>query len=95
MTSVSKEFIIHACEQALRFTRVSKWAELSEELKVQLSFNMGAMALGLNLSKEDGFLALYNAQTEKISMEQFNKHLQFIILSHKIAVDDANVARPF
>lgn len=95
MTMMSKDFIIHACEQVLRFTRVSKWDELSEELKVQMSFNMGAVALGLNLSKGDGFLALYNARTEKISMEQFHKHLRSIILSHKIIVDEAKVARPF
>ena len=44
-----ENFTIHACEQALRFTRVDKWDDLSEEVKVQLGFNMGAMALGLEL----------------------------------------------
>ncbi|MEI7961308.1 MAG: hypothetical protein WCI04_03145 [archaeon] len=93
---VSKEeFTLHACEQILRFTRVSKWDDLSEELKVQLSFNMGVVALGLNLSKEEGYLSLQNARNGKVSMEEFHKHIRSIILSHKIIVDDAKVARPF
>lgn len=95
MALTQEEFITHACEQVLRFSRVNKWNDLSEELKVQLGFNMGAMALGLNLSKEDGFLALSNARNEIISMKQFHEHLKALILSHKIVVDEAKVARPF
>ncbi|MBU2406525.1 MAG: hypothetical protein KKA26_00915, partial [Nanoarchaeota archaeon] len=78
-----------------RFTQVKKWDDLSEELKVQLGFNMGAMALGLNLSKEDGFLALSNAREGKISMEKFHKHIRVITLSYKITVDEGKVLRPF
>jgi hypothetical protein len=88
-------FVTHACEQVLRFTQASNWDALSEELKVQLGFNMGALALGLNLSKEDGFLALANARLEDISMEEFREHLRSVILTHKIVVDEAKVARPF
>jgi len=29
-----EDFIIHACEQVLRFTKVDKWDDLSEERKV-------------------------------------------------------------
>jgi len=95
MVLTKEEFTTHACEQVLRFTRASRWADLSEELKVQLGFNMGAMALSLNLSKEEGFLALSNAQNGTISMEYFHKHLRSIIISHKIIVDEAKVMRPF
>ena len=90
-----EEFVTHACEQVLRFTRVNKWDDLSEELKVQLGFNMGAMALGLNLSKEDGFLALSNARKGDTTMAAFREHVRSVILSHKIVVDEAKVARPF
>ncbi len=95
MTLTKEEFSKHACEQVLRFTQVKKWDDLSEELKVQLGFNMGAMALGLNLNKEDGFLALSNARNGSISMEEFHKHIREITLSYKIIVDEEKVARPF
>ncbi len=90
-----EEFIKHACEQVLRFTQVKKWDDLSEELKVQLGFNMGAMALGLNLNKEDGFLALSNARNGSISMGEFHKHIQAIARSYNILVDEEKVARSF
>jgi hypothetical protein len=90
-----EEFLKHACEQVLRFTQVKKWDDLSEELKVQLGFNMGAMALGLNLSKEEGFLILSNAREGNISMENFHKHIRDITLSYKIIVDEEKIARPF
>ena len=90
-----EDFVKHACEQVLRFTRVKKWDDLSEELKVQLDFNMGAMALGLNLAKEEGFLALSNARVENISMDELHKHLRTIIQVHKIIVDEEKVLRPF
>ena len=95
MEQISKDFIVHACEQVLRFTRVNKWDDLPEELKVQLGFNMGVMALGLNLNKDEGFLALSNARTGIISMKQLHEHAQSIIISRKIAVDKTKVARPF
>lgn len=53
------------------------------------------MALGLNLSKEDGFLVLSNARNGNISMEEFHKHIRAITLSYKIMVDEEKVARPF
>ena len=90
-----EEFVAHACEQVLRFTRVEKWDDLSEELKIQLGFNMGAMALGLNLTKEDGFLAFSNARQGNISMQSFREHLKTLVTSHKIKVDEAKISRPF
>ena len=90
-----ENFIIHACEQVLRFTQVEKWDDLSEELKVQLGFNMGAVALGLNLSKEDGFLALHSAHQEHMSMADFRKHLKLVITSHGMLVSGENIARTF
>ena len=71
----------------LRFTQVDKWDDLSEEVKVQLSFNMGVVALGLSLTKEDGFLALANARQGVVSMQSFQKHMMMLIDSHKIQVD--------
>lgn len=88
-------FVIHSCEQVLRFTRVDKWNDLSEERKVQLGFNMGAMSHGLGLTKEDGFQALSNARQEIISMQEFRGHLKSLIISHGVKVDEANIAKPF
>ncbi len=95
MALTKEEFIKHACEQVLRFTQVKKWDDLSEEVKVQLGFNMGVMALGLNLDKEEGFLVLSNARNGSISMKQFHEHVNSLIISHKIVVDKAKIARLF
>jgi hypothetical protein len=95
MTLTQEEFIKHACEQVLRFTQVKKWDDLPEESKVQLGFNIGAMALGLNLNKEEGFLVLSNARKGSISMEEFHKYMRAITLSYKIIIDEEKVARPF
>lgn len=89
------EFIKHACEQVLRFSRVDSWDALSEELKVQLGFNMGAMALGLSLSKDDGFLALSRARLGESTMPEFREHMKGVIEAHKIRVDETQIARPF
>lgn len=90
-----EELVTHACEQVLRFTRARRWDDLSEEVKVQLGFNMGIVALGLNLSKEDGYLALSNARQGLLTMAQFREHAQALILAGNIAIDAAKVARPF
>lgn len=89
------EFVIHGCEQVLRFTRVEHWAELSEAVKVQLGFNMGVVALGLKLTKADGFQALADVREGRISMEAFRNHLRSLIASHNVPVDDAKIERPF
>ncbi len=91
----NKEFVTHACEQVLRFTQVEKWNDLSEERKVQLGFNMGVMALGLSLTKEDSFLALSNARQGNVSMPAFREHLKTLVTSHKVEVDETKIARPF
>ncbi len=90
-----QEFIIHSCEQVLRFTRVGRWDDLSEERKVQLAFNMGAMALGLNLTKDESFQILSNAREGKITMLAFRSHLQSLITKHQVKVDETRIARPF
>jgi hypothetical protein len=89
------KFVIHACEQVLRFTQVDKWDNLSEEIKVQLGFNMGAIALGLSLSKEEGFQALANVRQGIISMQKFREHIMALVDSHGVKVDEAQIARPF
>ncbi len=90
-----EEFVAHSCEQVLCFTQVEKWDDLSEELKVQLGFNMGVMALGLSLTKEEGFLALSNARQGNVSMQAFRKHLKALVTSHRVKVDEAKISRPF
>jgi hypothetical protein len=88
-------FLIHGCEQVLRFTRVGLWDDLSEERKVQLGFNMGVVALGLTLTKAEGFQALADAREGKISMQALHDHLRSLIDSRQIRVDEDKVARPF
>ena len=82
------DFIIHGCEQVLRFTQVERWDNLSESLKVQLSFNMGVVALGLKLTKEEGFQALINAKEGRISMQEFRDHLKSLLVSHRVEVNN-------
>lgn len=87
-------FIIHGCEQVLRFTRVENWDDLSEERKVQLGFNLGVIALGLKLNKQQGFQALNDVRQGKISMKEFNQHLKSIIEYHGVEVNSDNIMRP-
>ena len=89
------EFLIHSCEQVLRFSRVDKWQDLSEERKVQLGFNMGVVALGLKLSKEEGFQSLQNAREGLIAMSQFHDHLAGLVSSRGVKIDEEKIARPF
>ena len=89
------KFVTHACEQVLRFTQVDKWNDLSEEVKIQLGFNMGVVALGLSLTKEKGFQILFNARQEIISMREFREHIRKLIDYRKIHVDEAQIARQF
>lgn len=92
---INEEFITHSCEQVLRFTQVEKWDDLSEERKVQLGFNMGVVALALNLTKEESFLVLSNARQGNVSMRAFRDHLKTLITAHGVEVDEAKIARPF
>jgi len=89
------DFTIHGCEQVLRFTQVDRWDDLSEALKVQLAFNMGIVALGLKLTKAEGFQALADAREGRVSMKAFRNHLRSLIASHNVEVDAAKIARPF
>ncbi len=89
------DFIIHGCEQILRFTQVSQWGDLSEERKVQLGFNMGVVALGLNFTKAESFQALADAREGKMSMQDFRSHLQSLVTAHNVNVDEKKIERPF
>jgi hypothetical protein len=88
-------FLIHGCEQVLRFTRVELWDDLSEERKVQLGFNMGVVALGLTLTKAEGFQVLAGAREGKISMQTFHDHLKSLINACHIKVNEEQIMRPF
>ena len=94
-TDAMNDFVIHACEQVLRFTSVNKWGDLSEKLKVQLSFNMGVIALGLDLTKEEGYQSIADTCQEDMSVQELHKHLRSLIVSNEINVSEVNIAKPF
>lgn len=89
------EFLIHSCEQVLRFTRAERWDDLSEERKVQLGFNMGVVAHGLKFNREEGFQSLQKAREGHITMSEFHDHLVTLISSRGVKLDEAKIARPF
>ena len=88
-------FVIHSCEQVLRFSQAKTWNDLSEAVKVQLGFNMGVVALGLKLTKEESYQALTDVREGRISMEAFRGHLKSLISSHDVPTTETNIARPF
>ncbi len=90
-----EDFLTHACEQVLRFSRTDKWDDLLEARKVQLGYNLGVVALGLKLSKEEGYQALANAREGKISMQDFHDHMKSLIEARGVKVDAANIALEF
>lgn len=63
------DFITYGCEQVLRFSQVERWDDLSETIKVQLGFNMGVVALGLKLTKEEEFQKLTEVREGRLSMQ--------------------------
>ncbi|MEN1726884.1 MAG: hypothetical protein AAGJ52_00465 [Pseudomonadota bacterium] len=65
--STTDSFIVHSAEQVLRFTRADNWDALPEARKVQLGFNLGVLALGLGLEKEDSFDALTATREGRLS----------------------------
>lgn len=93
--AVMDDFVIHGCEQVLRFTQVERWNDLSEERKVQLGFNLGVVALGLKLAKSESFEILTDAREGRISMSEFRNHLKSVIASHNVPVDESKITRPF
>ena len=88
-------FVTHSCEQVLRFSQVEHWNDLSEERKVQLGFNIGVVALALNLTKEESFQALTHAREGQISMHELREHLRSLITAHHINKKKKKIARPF
>lgn len=95
MYMTKDEFVIHACEQVLRFSSVSSWDDLTEERKVQIGFNLGVVALGLDLSKEEGYLALANMRKGTMTMPEFREHMKSIITSYNVEVNEENIKKPF
>ena len=89
------DFAIHACEQVLRFTTVETWDELPDKIKTQLAFNMGVFALGLRVSKEDGYQMPQNAREGIIPMSEFHDHLRSIINTHKVSIKEENITKQF
>jgi hypothetical protein len=89
------DFVIHACEQSLRFSTATSWESLSDKLKMQFSFNVGVMALGLALSKEEGYQPLADVCQGKSSMQEFHNHVQSLLTSRGITVSEENIRKPF
>ena len=87
------DFVIHACEQVLRFTKVEHWNDLSEERKVQLAFNMGVFSLGLGLSKEEGYDSVAGTAKGNMSIQELHEHLRALVISHSVAIKEENVAK--
>jgi len=56
---------------------------------------MGVMALGLGLSKEEGFIALSDVREGRVSIKEFHEHIEEIVLSHGVEVDREKVEREF
>lgn len=94
-TKTMNDFTIHACEQSLRFSTDSTWANFSDKLKMQFSFNVGVMALGLGLSKEDGYQYLADVCQGKLSMREFHDHVRSLLVNRGIVVNEENVNKPF
>ena len=88
------EFVIHACEQVLRFTSVSDWGDLSEERKVQLAFNVGVASLGLNLTKAAGYDALARVQRDEAPIHELHQHFEQLIATHQVPVKEAQIQKP-
>jgi hypothetical protein len=90
-----KDFIIHPCEQSLGFSTYSNWADFSDKLKMQFSFNVGVMALGLDLPKEEGYQYLNSVCQGTISMAEFHSHVRSLIAKQGIVVNEENIKMPF
>ena len=89
------DFVIHACEQALRFSTVDSWGNLSDKLKMQLSFNVGVMALGLDLSKEEGYQSLADVCEGRATITEFNNHVAELLKGRNIEVSVENINKSF
>jgi len=89
------DFVIHACEQVLRFTSVNDWNELTEERKVQLSFNMGVFVLGLDLTKEEGYDSIAATARGDMTIQELHEHLRSLVVFHNVAIKEEYVTRRF
>lgn len=89
------DLTIHACNQVLRFTSAPQWHDLTEERKVQLGFNLGLMAMGLGLSKEDGYMVIQNVRTGAIPMQAMHQHARQLMVKHGITIDEEWVKKAF
>jgi hypothetical protein len=93
--SYNSDFITHGCEQVLRFTRVGCWDELCDERKIQLAFNFGVAALGLNLNKIQGYDRLSGLTSGNISMSDFHNIMRELYLSLEVNMVESNIIKPF
>lgn len=89
------DFVIHASEQSLRFSSSREWTDFSDKLKMQFSFNVGVMALGLALTKEEGYEYLANVCQGKVSMSEFHAHVRSLLASRNVVINEENIKRPF
>jgi hypothetical protein len=88
------DFVTHACEQVLRFTSIDNWDDLTQERKVQLSFNMGVCSLGLGLTKQEGYDSVADTVTGHMTIVQLHEHLRSLIALHGVIINEQNVKKP-
>ena len=74
---------------------MAAWNDLTEERKVQLGFNAGIMALGLNISKDEGYLTLVKAREGQLTMPQVHDHYRALVTRLNVAVREENIQRVF
>jgi hypothetical protein len=89
------DFVIHSCEQSLRFSTARSWEDLSDKLKMQFSFNVGVMALGLGLTKEEGYDALADVCLGNTEMKEFHQHVRDLLTRRSVVVNEDRIRRPF
>lgn len=53
------------------------------------------MALGLALTKEEGYEYLANVCQGKVSMSEFHAHVRSLLASRNVVINEENIKRPF
>ncbi len=81
--------------QVLRFSTATSWSELSDERRTQLAFNAGVMALGLGLSKEEGYDVLAAVCQGKRPLAELHAHVRGLMAERGMVIDEAHVCKPF
>lgn len=90
-----KDLTIHSCEQALRFSSAPSWEALSEKIRMQFSFNVGLMSMGLDIPKEDGYDELKKLCLGEITMADYHAHVRGIVEKYEVPINEEKLQKPF